>query len=192
MAYRDMDNVSIDWTNQRMTGHVKGFGPTDGWMDIPLISPVDEELGLWQGGCMHDLDLGNDFQTIVSLYKWGRYKRAEGVDLYEFEAYDSHDGVDMDTLTKASDAALKGLEKGKVLVHCQAGLNRSGLVAAFTLMRLGRSAQDAIDLLRRQRSQMVLCNQNFVKSLHELEHLRDDWYLKETNVRNTESGGPHE
>jgi protein-tyrosine phosphatase len=178
MAYRDkdtnMDNVTIDWTNQRMTGFVRDFGPTDGWMDIPLISPVKGDL--YQGGCKDGVNLGSEFKTVVSLYKWERYVRAEGVDLYEFEAYDSSSGLDEETLFKASDAALKGLEKGKTLIHCQAGLNRSGLTAAFTLMRMGMSAQDAIDLLRKQRSGMVLCNQTFVKQLHDLEHRRDEWF----------------
>jgi len=170
-----MENVTIDWQNKRMTGHVRGFGPTDGWMDIPLISPVDESLGLYQGGCQHGVEVGDDFQTIVSLYPWERYSRADGVDLYEIKMLDSSDGVLEEDLFKASDAALKGLRKGKVLIHCQAGLNRSGLTAAFTLMRLGYSAQDAIDLLRRQRSQMVLCNQTFVAQLHALEHRREEW-----------------
>jgi protein-tyrosine phosphatase len=171
-----MENVTIDWQNKRMQGHVRGFGPTDGWMDIPLISPVDEKLGLYQGGCMQDVQLGDTFKTVVSLYPWERYARAEGTDLYEIKMLDSSEGVDFDDLLKASNAVLKGLEKGKTLVHCQAGLNRSGLTAAFTLMRLGMPAQDAIDLLRRQRSPMVLCNQTFVNQLHGLEHVRGEMW----------------
>ena len=50
---------------------------------------------------------------------------------------------------------------GPVLVHCQAGLNRSGLVTALALMRAGRSSKDAIDLLREKRCDAVLCNPAF-------------------------------
>lgn len=171
-----MENVTIDWTTQRMRGHVKGFGPTDGYMDIPLISPVDEGLNLWQGGCKQDVPLNGEFQTIVSLYPWERYDRGDGANLYEFRMHDSSDGVLEEDLFKASDAVLKALSRGdKVLVHCQAGLNRSGLVTAFSLMRLGWPAQKAIDHLRNQRSHMVLCNKTFVEQLHDLEHRRAEW-----------------
>lgn len=56
----------------------------------------------------------------------------------------------------------------QVLVHCQAGLNRSGLLAAVTLVKMGKQPSDAIDLLRAQRSPLVLCNEafeNYVRSL---------------------------
>jgi protein-tyrosine phosphatase len=87
--------------------------------------------------------------------------------------YDSEDGVVFEDLVTASDAVLDGLKKGPTLVHCQAGLNRSGLVAAFTLMRMGFTAQDAIDLLRNSRSPMVLSNETFVAQLHALQNRFD-------------------
>ena len=36
----------------------------------------------------------------------------------------------------------------KVLVHCTEGLNRSGVVIARALMEMGRSAPEAIELVR--------------------------------------------
>lgn len=50
---------------------------------------------------------------------------------------------------------------GPTLVHCQAGLNRSGLVAARALTLDGMNAADAIALLREKRSPAVLCNRSF-------------------------------
>ena len=50
---------------------------------------------------------------------------------------------------------------GPTLVHCQAGLNRSGLVAARALMLEGMSGSEAIALLREKRSSAVLCNPSF-------------------------------
>lgn len=49
-----------------------------------------------------------------------------------------------------------------VNVHnCQAGLNRSGLLTGLALVLDGMAPVDAIALLRRQRSPMVLCNDVF-------------------------------
>jgi protein-tyrosine phosphatase len=43
----------------------------------------------------------------------------------------------------------------KVLVHCTEGLNRSGVVIARALMEMGRSAPEAIELVRRGRGPSV-------------------------------------
>jgi protein-tyrosine phosphatase len=50
-------------------------------------------------------------------------------------------------------------------VHCQAGLNRSGLITARALMLRGMSATDAIQLLRKRRDPAVLCNAVFANWL---------------------------
>lgn len=49
----------------------------------------------------------------------------------------------------------------RVLIRCQAGVNRSGLVSALVLMFDGYTAADAIELLRCQRGQVVLSNAHF-------------------------------
>lgn len=49
----------------------------------------------------------------------------------------------------------------QVLIRCQTGVNRSGLVTALVLMLDGYTAAEAIALLRSQRSSVVLCNENF-------------------------------
>ena len=46
----------------------------------------------------------------------------------------------------------------RVNIRCQAGLNRSGLITALTLMISGMSADEAIDTLREKRSTYALCN----------------------------------
>lgn len=169
--------AKVDWRQARSSGNVAQLyhAGVASYFDAPLISPV--EGNLFQGGCENGVPLGDEFKTVVSLYPWERYDLAEGVERFEFKMYDSPDGVALESLVLASEAVLAGLAKGKTLVHCQAGLNRSGLVAAFTLMRLGKTAQEAIDLLRKQRSSFVLCNKTFVKQLHELQHQFDDGTL---------------
>lgn len=56
----------------------------------------------------------------------------------------------------------------KVLIRCQAGLNRSGLIVALVLISEGYDPKDAIDLIRACRSPHALCNADFVKYLERL------------------------
>lgn len=51
----------------------------------------------------------------------------------------------------------------RVLIGCQAGMNRSSLVTCLVLMRDGWSATDAIALIRDKRSDCVLSNQHFLE-----------------------------
>jgi protein-tyrosine phosphatase len=60
----------------------------------------------------------------------------------------------------------------KVLVRCQAGWNRSGLVTALALMKDGHKAKDAIDLIRARRSPHALCNEDFVRYLEDLSRTK--------------------
>jgi hypothetical protein len=53
----------------------------------------------------------------------------------------------------------------RVLIRCQAGLNRSGLVMALVLIRDGYAPAEAITLMREKRSRAVLCNLDFVNYL---------------------------
>jgi protein-tyrosine phosphatase len=164
-----MEHVTIDWRNRRMSGHARVADERGlpSYFDVDMISHV--EGNLWQGGCEHGLKLDDDFVRVVSLYQWERYDLGPNTERIEFKMYDSHDGVDWDDLDKASELVVEGVAKGKTLVHCQAGLNRSGLVAGVALMKMGKTAQQAIDLLRKSRSPLVLCNQTFVQQLHELQ-----------------------
>jgi protein-tyrosine phosphatase len=57
---------------------------------------------------------------------------------------------------------------GATAHNCQAGLNRSGLVAALALIRSGMTPAEAITLLRSKRSPAVLCNPTFERFLRSL------------------------
>jgi protein-tyrosine phosphatase len=56
----------------------------------------------------------------------------------------------------------------KVLIRCQAGWNRSGLIMALVLMREGYTADEAINLIRQKRSPHALCNKGFENWLRSL------------------------
>lgn len=124
---------------------------------MPIITHVKDNL--WQGGFVPGIDLGSDFDYIVSLYPWEKWP-TKG-ERKEFRLYDSHD-VDTRGVYDAAQVINQYLDTGKnVLVHCQAGLNRSALVTATALMQRGMSADEAIRLLREKRSPAVLCNPTF-------------------------------
>lgn len=163
----NFEDLKADLVNHSIEGYLH----TGERLSVPLISHIVE--GLYVGGCVNGVDLGSTFDRIVSLYKWERYAYDfTKTELYEFTMYDSSGEVDGTTVELAANAALDALERGdKVLVHCQAGINRSNLVAAVVLMRLlDISANDAITMLREGRSHLVLANKTFENYLRALDN----------------------
>lgn len=127
--------------------------------DVPFISQI--EGNLWTGGCEDGLFLPNMFKHVISLYPWERYKVVRGIKSESYNyMYDSA-VPDINTLKRLTALGLACVGDGPTLIHCQAGLNRSGLIAARVLMELGRRPADAIRLLRAHRSPAVLCNPAF-------------------------------
>lgn len=147
-----------------------------GW-DFPLWSEILP--GLWLGGTDDDdtIETGvdtykprmitkDDFDTVVTLYSW-----AQPVDWLVEEVrygfYDSEIGhIDFSAVERAADFAYQAWKSGKrVLIRCQAGINRSSLVMAHVLMKDRYTAREAIDLMREKRSKAVLLNKHFVDYL---------------------------
>ena len=147
-----------------------------GW-DFPLWSEILP--GLWLGGTDDDdtIETGvdtykprmitkDDFDTVVTLYSW-----AQPVDwLVEDVRYGFYDSeishIDFDAVERASAFAYSAWKSGKrVLIRCQAGINRSSLVMAHVLMKDKYTAREAIDLMREKRSKAVLLNRHFVDYL---------------------------
>lgn len=128
--------------------------------ECDLITHVKGDL--WQGGCINGADLQGYFKHIVSLYPWERFN--PGCDLDSFTEVRLYDGPEV-----PNGEQLFALARwinfckahGPTLVHCQAGLNRSGLLTALSLILDGSSADEAIKLLRASRSPAVLCNKAF-------------------------------
>jgi hypothetical protein len=150
-----------EFSEYRMTGYVshamrKGMDPK---LDCALITHVKD--GLWQGGCFNGIQLPEGFDRVYSLYPWEQYLLPEGCERVEHKMYDALDQA-CDEAVELARRINADLDAGlTVLVHCQAGLNRSGLVTALVLMQQGMAAGDAIRLLREQRSHLVLCNDAF-------------------------------
>lgn len=127
--------------------------------EVPYITQVADNL--WQGGCETGLILPSHINYVVSLYPWERYEIRHKVrgELY-IRMYDDPNQA-LDQIEDLARQVNKWREKGQVLVHCQAGLNRSSLVVARALMLEGATADDVIKMIREKRSPACLCNDAF-------------------------------
>lgn len=150
-------NAGQDPFQRRMRGRAY-HGDT--YFDVPFISLIVP--GFYQGGCEQGLILPREIEHVVSLYQWERYIRHDGVKTFhEVTMYDSSEGPDHDNIVELAALVNKCRVEGPTLVHCQAGLNRSGLVAGAALVMSGMTGREAIDMLRASRSPAVLCNRTF-------------------------------
>jgi protein-tyrosine phosphatase len=156
-----IEEQRADFESEHIEGYAReGFArPDRGRFSVPLISHV--EGNLWQGGCLPGVRLPDDFDYVVSLYKWGQYELGPDTGRIEIEMYDRGSMPDIDQLYEIAELVNEKKAKGKILVHCQAGLNRSGLIAGLSLILDGMEPQKAIDLLREKRCDVVLCNKTF-------------------------------
>lgn len=149
-------NLSTDPGTRRITGwtnhgHLR--------IDVPFVSQIKGNL--WQGGCEDGMVLPRHFRHLISLYQWEEYTVNHGLDSrLVVEMYD-----DVDQTFGQVDALARWVKNcvahGPTLVHCQAGLNRSSLVAGRTLTMMGYTGKQAIKLLRENRSEACLCNPAF-------------------------------
>ncbi|QLF83471.1 PTPc tyrosine phosphatase [Rhodococcus phage NiceHouse] len=149
-------DIKFDPQIQRMSG-VAYHGNTP--FDVPFISQI--EGNLWQGGCERGLILPEFIEHVVSLYPWEEYYHNLSPENHiQIKMYDSESQA-FDQVDEIAAKVNEFVEQGPTLVHCQAGLNRSSLVAARSLMLKGRTADEAISLIRESRSPACLCNPSF-------------------------------
>ena len=106
------------------------------------------------------------FDAIVTMYAWARPADWQ-IQEFRYGVPDAKiEDIDLDRLREAVNFADYHLQKGdRVLIRCQAGLNRSGLVTALVLIKQGYSAQSAIEMIRKFRGEDALFNHNFVNWL---------------------------
>lgn len=117
---------------------------------------------------LRNLNEVQEFDSVVTCYSW-----AQPMSWYVHEnRFGFADGpIDDKTLDKVKDISgwiYREWKSGKrCLIRCQAGLNRSGILTALTIMRDGYTADEAIELIRLKRSPHALFNQDFVTKLQE-------------------------
>ena len=136
---------------------------------VELWSPIRE--GLWMGGTYEVLVDSSrhaphisleSFDTVITLFADAPPVRA-GVKEFRlgFEDQETLD-VDLNSLAHLVQLAHNEWVSGnRVLIRCEGGWNRSGLVTALVLMKSGELAKDAVAELRSQRGALVLSNQAF-------------------------------
>jgi hypothetical protein len=132
---------------------------------------------LWVGGT-DDFDVINvpkklpnfgearKFDTVISLYA---YSQPVGWQTKEIR-YGFGDGPlspeDDEELNRIADWAYQEFLAGKKLgIRCQMGINRSAYVAGKLLLRLGYKPTEAIELIRKKRSNYALNNIHFEEAL---------------------------
>lgn len=156
--------IQFDPRVERMVGVTYHGNVT---FDVPFMSHIGANL--WQGGCKDGLILPSHINYVVSLYPWERYTIQHKVrgELY-IRMYDDPKAA-LDQIDELAHIVNSWRQRGQVLVHCQAGLNRSSLVVARALMLSeGLTADEAIELLRTSRSPACLCNSGFENWLRSL------------------------
>ena len=140
--------------------HIEGFAlDTDQPFEIPLVSHIAGNL--WMGGCIPGRRLPDALAHVISLYSWGSYAIGPDTRRLRIAMTDHAAMPDLEKLEAVASYVLDAASEGPTLVHCQAGLNRSGLVAAYALVLDGVAPTDAVALLRARRSPQVLCNPVF-------------------------------
>lgn len=147
--------------------------------------PLWSELlpNLWQGG--------TDFEDEVGQWHRGKNRRITRLDFDSVFTmcsmsnpvmngvlevrYTINDG-NMSDFSPEKDlyplvvmAHNEWLSGKRVLIRCQAGWNRSGLLMALVLIREGYSPKEAIDLIRGKRSPHALSNWTFSRWLMETD-----------------------
>ena len=150
-------------------------------MDPQLFSMIAPNL--FQGGT-DDLDVIHlpvtnnrkrtdlPFDSIVTMYAWAR-PADWNVQEFRYGVPDaSITDIDLNRLREAVEFAYSRWKSGdRVLIRCQAGLNRSGLVTALLLIKDGHSPETAITMIRTGRGEDALFNTSFT-----------DWLIAEAQT----------
>ena len=106
------------------------------------------------------------FDAIITMYAWANPADWR-VQEFRYGIYHSAIAdIDLDRLKQAVEFGYnRWLSGDRVLVRCQAGLNRSGLVTALIMMSTGLDAETAIEQIRKNRADVALFNNNYVEWL---------------------------
>lgn len=161
MSLFDPTKIHIDFDPmvERMRG-VAVHGNTP--FDVPYMSEIAHNL--WQGGCFDGLVLPDFIVAAFSLYPWESYTiKNPDVPYVALKMYDSEYGIEnIEDMESFADHINYWRGQGPVLVHCQAGLNRSSLLVALALIRGdGYTGEEAIATIREKRCDACLCNKTF-------------------------------
>jgi protein-tyrosine phosphatase len=118
-------------------------------------------------GQLRDAIVDDEFDVVISLYTQPGHGPRKGI---RHIVYKIPDGPltpkQIDKIHQLAVWTGDRLRMGrKVLIRCHAGYNRSGLLAAQTLVETSHTPYQAIELVRRARTKWALNNELFVDYL---------------------------
>lgn len=120
--------------------------------------------GLWMGG--DDRSPVGRFDHVVSLCAWGEARSPGPPGQTRWFIEDAEVPEDDERIWRIAQEVSERVDREQtVLVRCQMGLNRSGLITAAVLIHRGLPPTDAISLIRERRDGMALCNPHFERWL---------------------------
>lgn len=120
-----------------------------------------------QSGQLEFAVVRDEFDLVQTLLRLPGHGPDPGVRHHVWPIPDGPlDGTQLAGVMRLAQSACEALDEGRrVLVRCYHGYNRSGLVIAHALVHGGRSADEAIRLIRSRRSPWALHNELFVEYL---------------------------
>ena len=126
---------------------------------------------LWMGAtpAHNGGEVPEDIHTIINLYPWEPYQLHDHQVFTQVMMLDSDELPDVRLLFMLARHVLHARDIGPVLVHCQVGMNRSGLVTALALREAGMTSKEAIALIREKRDPLCLSNRTFEEWLLSLD-----------------------
>lgn len=118
-------------------------------------------------GQLRPVVVGAEFELVVSLFTAGGHGPAPGIPHRLALVPDGPlDAGQLAAVQEEARAVTEAVRAGRrVLVRCQSGYNRSGLVVVQALVELGLDTAGAVRLVRERRSPWALHNGLFVEYL---------------------------
>jgi hypothetical protein len=140
-------------------------GPESALTDRNMILVTPTRGELWMGGYPHGDHYEYIYCVVSMTDEWFELLPVElqiHIPLMDRDDELVKDPEKADKIRAAAKSVAKMVREGKhVIVHCGAGLNRSGVMVGRILMELGYSSDAAIEIIRRKRSRDALFNRGF-------------------------------
>lgn len=171
MQIPDMEPSSVPW-------------PKNGWDEVVpnlyqggQVAAIAEQKHKFSDPWRGRVEVREEFDAVFSFFV-GDYPGqgpSAGVEHHHYPIPDGPlDDAELAEVRGYARVIARKVEAGnKVLVRCQAGYNRSGLVMGFTLMELGYDAHAAVHLIRAARGEYALFRLVFLRYLLEAQEAKD-------------------